>query len=293
MKQILVLLPLICGCLLSGCETDDPSATALRPAKTADTKQVVSAHPTLETLGYVIDHGTESGRAVRIYRHGELVWSLERMMVSAHDEVRDLTRNGLPNLLVSYARSRSFRGYLLLEFTPEGVTELWGMEAHATEIGSLENDIFKRMSAGESLERPPSHPRGPTDPEAFLRRDEPTVIPTSEELEPTPPMDSGADGLHQTLEAMGYRILSGEEAVAVERTFSLLQQGEEVWGLRASIVTRYELRTGQEPGHLELEVTAREFRRSVTTYLLELTPDGVEVLSQGTDDASGRSPPSN
>ncbi|TVR19398.1 MAG: hypothetical protein EA391_00840 [Balneolaceae bacterium] len=108
-----------------------------------------------EDLGYTIVVPEGQRNEVHILRNGDLAWSLSQFMVFPEFEMIDETGNGIPNLLVRYARGRSFRGFIFLELGPEEVRELWGFQVHASGAYEIEDDIERRRQQGESLERSP------------------------------------------------------------------------------------------------------------------------------------------
>ncbi len=102
-------------------------------------------------MGYALVQD-DSGLAV--LHNGDVVWSIESWMLS-FDEPRDLTLDGMPNLLIHTARSRSFREITLLELGSDGVQVLWSVDGHVLDIRLFEAELIRRMSAGESLATPP------------------------------------------------------------------------------------------------------------------------------------------
>jgi hypothetical protein len=64
----------------------------------------------------------------------------------------DFTRNDRPNLLVHTVRGRSFRGTFLLELREDGVTEVWSVDGHVSEMPAFEQELSRLMQAGNSLE---------------------------------------------------------------------------------------------------------------------------------------------
>ena len=117
----------------------------------------IAAEPAItgEDLGYSIITPPPGNSEVRIKRNGDLAWSLASWMVFSESEMTDQTGNGIPNLLVRYARGRSFRGFVFLELGPEGVREIWSREVHASEAYDVESEIQNRRESGQSLEKDP------------------------------------------------------------------------------------------------------------------------------------------
>ncbi len=139
--------------------------------------------------GYSIIMPPPGNNEVRIERNGELAWSLTSWMVFPEHDMIDQTGNGMPNLLVRYARGRSFRGFVFLELGPEGVREIWGLEVHASQAYGIEEEIQLRRERGESLEEAP----GKTG-------DQPPEIDT----EPSRPERHGNE--HVTLDSASHRV---------------------------------------------------------------------------------------
>lgn len=107
----------------------------------------------LEDLGITVAQDHDS---VSISRNGAVIWSQQSWMLGVEGP-RDYTRNDWPNLLVSTARGRSFRGIALLELTEAGVTVIWSVDGHVSEMQPFEAELGRVMADGGSLEAIASH----------------------------------------------------------------------------------------------------------------------------------------
>jgi len=102
----------------------------------------------LAELGYSL---VQEESSLAIVRNGDEIWAVQSWMLSLEGP-SDFTRNDWPNLLVHTARGRSFRGTLLLELREDGVTEVWSVDGHASEMQAFEQELSRLMQAGNSLE---------------------------------------------------------------------------------------------------------------------------------------------
>ena len=140
-RQLAFALSVMAVCFAAGAANSQPAA---------------EVPPTAEELGYSIVL-EENPSHLKVVRNAEEIWSLQSWMISV-DPVGDLTGDGLPNLLVHEASSRSFRSIQLLELGPDGVQVLWQLSGHVTELNDAEAEIYRRLEAGESLAIPPGSP---------------------------------------------------------------------------------------------------------------------------------------
>lgn len=231
---------------------------------------------------FIVETFEDPREGVAVLRDGEEIWRFESWMASIKRQ-GDLTGNGVGNLLIFYARTRSVRGYVLAELADHGVEVIWDVSGVALDFEEIEEDILSRLDQGLSLETPPTrtHP----DAAALLAGIESAGEPASDGA----PADSD---LQARIAAMGYALLAGDEADARDIAFAVTRHGEIVWSVRAMMLGHHALRPSSNPDAVELVVEVRETRRYGTDYVLELAADGLTVISETDGEVSGFQPPS-
>lgn len=213
--------------------------------------------------------------------NGRVIWQSDHTVISHHGPVGP-DGEGVSRLLVQEAVSRSVRRLQVLSLDGETVGSVWSQQGMAGEMSGR----FERVAAALDA--------GAFDPAAFDVPGAASVAPLPAFDSPAPmatgiaPIEAGpADApvldvpaLEAAIAAMGYAILTGEDAEAEDMTIAVMQHGARVWGVRAMMLSHYSLSPSDAEGAVDLLVETRRTRRSGTDYRLRLAPDGLTVISE-------------
>lgn len=218
---------------------------------------------------------------------GEVIWQSDYTVLAQHGPVGP-DASGVSRLLVQEAVSRSIRRLQVLALEGASVRSVWSEDGMAYEMAPRYQLIASALDAGTF------------DPAALDTPGASEIDPQGFELPASPGGDIGlseaveADtaALEAAIAEMGYEILTGDEADALDMTIAVTRHGETAWGMRAMMLGYYSLQTSETPDAVDLMVEIRETRRYGTIYQLRLAPDGLTVISETKAETTGFQPPS-
>jgi hypothetical protein len=208
--------------------------------------------------------------------NGRVIWQSDHTVIGHHGPAEP-DAEGAAHLLVHEAVSRSERRLQVLSLEGETVRSVWSQQGMASEMSGR----FERVAAALDA--------GAFDPAAFDVPGAASAAPLPAFDVPAPmaagiaPNEAGAadtPALEAAIAAMGYAILTGEDAEAQDMTIAVMQHGDRVWGVRAMMLSHYSLSPSDAEGAVDLLVEIRNTRRSGTDYRLRLAPDGLTVISE-------------
>jgi hypothetical protein len=205
---------------------------------------------------------TEPDRRLAVSLDGVVIWRSDHTVI-AHHGPAETDAAGVSRLLVHEAVSRSVRRLQVLALEGESARPVWAAQGMASEMTPRFHEIAAALDAGAF------------DPHGFGL---PAAPGEDIGLSEAYPVDTPA--LEAAIAAMGYQILTGEEAEAHDMTIAVMQRGERVWGVRAMMLGHHSLAPSDTPGAVDLLVEVRETRRYGTDYRLRLTPEGLTVISE-------------
>lgn len=236
---------------------------------------LLAGSPAFAQQGIVID---SEDHAITVFLNGQQIWRT-RHTVIRQEGPRDLTGDGIDNLLVHEAPTRSHRRITLLSLQSADPRMLWQIEGHAGFTDPI-LEAFWEIGGGDSL---PATLSLNVRPAANLPLPEEAAAPSptiSEQLEAGQLVVSRDEqrALNARLEEMGYEIQWDGH-----RLFLRLN-GEEVWSNSvAQVVHGYTLMpSAGEEGLLLVVFQADRPRsgRQPSEVRLELTPQGVGAIQK-------------
>lgn len=187
-----------------------------------------------------------------------IAWASENTVLGGTPDPMDMTGDGVNNLLVHEALSRSQRRLHLLSLGSEGVSVLWHVSAHAGAILPLLQRLIDGVEAGRSIAEAPELP----DRSDAESQTQPQAADTSQAA------------LQRRLESLGFELRHGEN-----RWLELRLGGVVLWRQEGHMMHGH-LQPATAPGHLQMVTNHMLSRQRSIETLLELGPYGMRVLSQ-------------
>jgi hypothetical protein len=217
-----------------------------------------------------------------VSQNGRVIWQSDHTVIAHHGPVGP-DGEGVSRLLVQEAVSRSVRRLQVLALEGGSVRSVWSQQGMAYEMLPRYQQISSALDAGTF------------NPAAFDAPGASEIDPHGFELPAQPGSDIGLSeavevdtaALEAAIAAMGYAILTGEDAEAQEMTIAVMRHGERVWGVRSMMMGDYSLTLSDTPGAVDLMVEMRETRRYGTIYQLRLAPDGLTLISETQAETTG------
>lgn len=198
-----------------------------------------------------------------VIRRGDTVlWRSQDTVLAGTPGPRDMTGDGIDNLLVHEAPSRSQRRLHLLSLGETQVETLWQVAGHAQRILPLIDTLLMHVEAGGSIAKPPELP----DEDSAGREPEPDPSPLAELRE----MQAE---LTEALHALGYALRHHDTELTLSRDGVTLWRGS---GFNQMVF----LLPSPRPGHLALHYSAMRSRQGSIELWLEIGPHGARVTHQ-------------
>lgn len=191
---------------------------------------------------YLLGYSDDGLSRLVIRRDGISVWASDNTVLDGLSDPLDMTGDGVDNLLVHEAVSRSQRRLHLLALGADGVEVLWQVSGHASDIVPLLEGLRARVEAGQSIADSPETDGEPLSPQ-------------------------------EQLEALGFEIRPRDGGIE-------LRLGDVVLWREGGRMFQHDLLPATAPGHLLLVTRYMISRQNSIETTLEIGPHGMRLLWQ-------------